>query len=202
MKCTNHPNREAMHFCASCGIPLCDDCVEEPKPGQFFCFQCAMVQAVSGVGTSLKDKRVKRDEKAISKKKEPWGPFQYFVTLSSVLIVVMWGVIIFGKPEAVSGQKIDYDKNKRVFLFMVDNSIKRYARYQHNQYPNSLPELVPKYLRLAEEDLIQLNRFSYRLDPQKGYELSYAHPGPGEMNIIISPKGIRYESTVKVGVSG
>jgi hypothetical protein len=145
---------------------------------------------------------VKRDEKAISKKKEPWGPFQYFIFLSSVLIVVMWGVIIFGGPEAVSGQKIDYNKNKRVFLFMVDNSIKRYARYQHNQYPNSLHELVPKYLRLREEDLTQLNRFSYRLDPQKGYELSYAHPGPGEMNIVISPKGITYESTVNVGASG
>jgi hypothetical protein len=201
MKCINHPNREATHFCASCGIPLCDDCVEEPKPGQFYCFQCAMVQAVSGAGTSLKDKRVKRDEKAIEKKK-PWGPFQYFVTLSSVLIVVMWGVIIFGGPEEISGQKIDFDKNKRVFLFMVDNSIKRYARYQDNQYPNSLPALVPNYLRLKQEDLIQLDKFSYKLDPQIGYELSFAHPEPGEMNIIISPKGIRYESTASDEVSG
>ena len=201
MKCNNHPNREAVHFCASCGIPLCDECVEEPRPGQFFCFQCAMVQAVSGAGTSLKDKREKHVERTIEKKK-PWGPFQYFVTLSSVLIVVMWGVIIFGGPEAISGQNIDYDKNKRVFLFMVDNSIKRYARYQDRKYPDSLTNLVPKYLRLREEDLIQLNRFSYRLDPQIGYELSYAHPGPGEMNIIISPKGIRYESTPRYGVSG
>src|SRR4030042_336669 len=195
MKCTNHPNREAKHLCASCGIPLCDDCVEEPKPGQFFCFQCAMVQAVSGAGTSLKDKREKASHKEITKK-EPWGPFHYFVTLSSVLIVVMWGVIIFGGPEEVSGQKIDYDKNKRVFLFMVDNSIKRYARYQGNQYPDRLLDLVPRYLRLKEEDLIQLNRFSYSLDPQIGYELSFAHPKPGEMNIIISPNGIRYESTI------
>jgi len=159
-----------------------------------------MLQAVSGVGTSLKDRREKHVEKVLEKKK-PWGPFQYFVVLSSVLIAVMWGVIIFGGPEEVSGQRIDYDNNKRVFLFMVDNSIKRYARYQHNQYPNSLPDLVPKYLRLAEEDLIQLNRFTYRLDPKKGYELSYAHPKPGEMNIIISPKGIRYESIVDYGAS-
>ena len=202
MKCTNHPNREARHICASCGIPLCDDCVEEPKPGRFFCLQCAMVQAVSGVGTSLKDKRLKRDEKAITKKKEPWGPFQYFITLSSVLIVVMWVVIIFGGPEKISGQKIDYGKNKRVFLFMVDNSIKRYAHYQNKEYPSSLAVLVPKYLRLPKEELIQLNRFSYRLDPQKGYELSYAQPEPGEMNIIISPKGIRYESALSDGVSG
>ena len=201
MKCTNHSNREAKHLCASCGIPLCDDCVEEPKPGQFFCFQCAMVQAVSGAGTSLKDKREKASHKKIEKK-EPWGPFHYFVTLSSVLIVVLWGVILFGGPESVSGSNINYEKDKRVFLFMVDNSIKRYAHYQNKEYPSTLSALVPKYLRLKEEDIIQLNRFSYRLDPQKGYELSYAHPKPGEMNIIISPKGIRYESTLSNEVSG
>jgi hypothetical protein len=85
---------------------------------------------------------------------------------------------------------------------MVDNSIKRYARYQDNQYPNSLPALVPNYLRLKQEDLIQLDKFSYKLDPQIGYELSFAHPEPGEMNIIISPKGIRYESTASDEVSG
>jgi len=196
MKCNNHPNREAIHFCASCGIPLCDDCVEEPKPGQFFCFQCAMVQAVSGAGTSLKGKHEKHAEKELEGKKV-WGPFQYFIVLSSVVIVVMWGVILFGGPEAVSGQQIDFDKNKRVFLFMVDNSIKRYAYYQKKQYPEKLIDLVPKYLRLKEEDLIQLNKFKYSLDPQAGYELSYAKPPPGEMNIIISSKGIRYESTVK-----
>jgi hypothetical protein len=201
MKCTNHPNREARHLCASCGIPLCNDCVEEPKPGQFFCFQCAMVQAVSGVGTSLKDRREKHDEKVLEEKK-PWGPFQYFITLSSVLIVVMWGVIMFGGPEEISGSNINYDRDKRVFLFMVDNSIKRYARYQNNKYPDRLLDLVPRYLRLKEEDLTQLNRFSYILDPQKGYELSYTNPKPGEMNIIISPKGIRYESTPRYGVSG
>jgi len=201
MKCNNHPNREAEHFCASCGIPLCNDCVEEPKPGQFFCFQCAMVQAVSGAGTSLVDKREKHTEKEL-KKKKPWGPFRYFVVLSSVLMAVMWGVIIFGGPEAVSGQKIDYDNNKRVFLFMVDNSIKRYAHYQNKKYPDRLIDLVPKYLRLNEEDLIQLNRFSYTLDPQSGYELSYAHPVPGEMNIIISSKGIKYEPALSNGVSG
>jgi len=85
---------------------------------------------------------------------------------------------------------------------MVDNSIKRYARYQDNQYPNSLSALVPIYLRLKEEDLIQLNRFSYKLDPKIGYELSFAHPEPGEMNIIISAKGIRYESILTDGFSG
>ncbi|HJX34580.1 MAG TPA: B-box zinc finger protein [Desulfatiglandales bacterium] len=193
MKCNNHPNREAIHFCASCGIPLCDDCVEEPRPGQFFCFQCAMVQAVSGAGTSLKDKREKHIEQAFEKKK-PWGPFQYFVTLSSVLIVVMWAVILFGGGEASPGKKIDYAKQERVFLFMVDSSIKRYAYYEGNKYPEKLSDLVPKYLPMRKEDIPELNRLSYELEPKTGYRLSLANPKPGSMNIIITPKGISYKS--------
>ncbi len=59
MQCKHHPDREAVHFCASCGIHLCGDCAEEGKPGSYYCFQCAMVQSVSAVGTTLKDKREK-----------------------------------------------------------------------------------------------------------------------------------------------
>ncbi len=193
MKCKNHPNREAVHFCESCGVPLCEECTEEPIPGHFFCFQCAMLQAVSGVGTSLKDRRQKVTEKKIAKKRE-WGPFHYFVILSSVLIAVMWGVIIFGGPEEAPGNKIDYANQERVFLFMVNSSIKRYHFYEDNRYPETLTELVPKYLPMDKADLPELTRLAYRKDAISGYALSLANPEPGEMNIIISPAGIKYES--------
>jgi hypothetical protein len=198
MKCKNHPKKDAVQFCSSCGIPICQECIEEPAPGQYYCFQCAMLQTVSVVGTSLADKRIKSDQKKLTKKK-PWGPFQYFLVVSSVLIVVMWGVIIFGGQKA-QGQKIDFANNERVFLFMVDSSIKRYAHYEGNKYPDKLTDLVPRYLRLGDEDIIQLSRFNYIKDPQSGYQLSISKPKSGEMNIIISPKGIRYEAKIEGGV--
>jgi hypothetical protein len=83
---------------------------------------------------------------------------------------------------------------------MVDSSIKRYAHYEGNKYPDKLTDLVPRYLRLSDEDIIQLNRFNYIKDPQTGYQLSLAKPKSGEMNIIISPKGIRYEAKIEGGV--
>jgi hypothetical protein len=199
MKCKNHPKVDAEQFCASCGIAICRDCIEEPTPGQFFCFQCAMLQAVSGAGTSLVDQRIRADEKKLNKKKKPWGPFQYFLILSSVLIVVMWGVIIFGGQKA-PGQKIDFANQERVFLFMVDSSIKRYAHYNGNKYPDKLTDIVPKYLHLNDQDISQLNRFNYIKDPKTGYQLSLAKPKPGEMNIIISPQGIKYNAKIEGGV--
>jgi len=154
-----------------------------------------MLQTVSVVGTSLVGKREKAKEKELTKKKKPWGPFQYFVIASSFLIVVMWGVIIFGGEDA-PGSKIDFQENSRVFLFMVDSSIKRYRHFEGNKYPEKLIDIVPKYLSLAEEDLIHLEGISYERDPIAGYFLSFANPKPGEMNIIISPKGIKYESSL------
>ncbi|MBW1936931.1 MAG: hypothetical protein JRI84_15540 [Deltaproteobacteria bacterium] len=63
MQCKNHPDRQAEHFCARCGIPLCNDCAEEVRPGEYYCFQCAMLSSVSEVGSSIKSKREKSAER-------------------------------------------------------------------------------------------------------------------------------------------
>ena len=191
MRCKHHPEREAEQFCATCGIPLCQDCAEETRPGEYFCFQCAMLQTVTIGGTSIVDKRKKAVEKKAEKKKK-WGPFHYFLVVSSVLILVMWSVIMFGgqKPPA---RTTDIYKNDRVFLFMVDGAIKRYALYQGKKYPEELTNLYPTYLSMREEELFHLKRLSYKRVAKGGYRLSLTNPKPGEMNIIISPKGIKYE---------
>jgi hypothetical protein len=197
MRCKNHPDREALHFCAGCGIPLCGECTEETKPGQFYCFQCAMLSSVSAVGTSMKDKKEKLAEKKEREKKK-WTPFRYFVLISSVLILVMWGVIIFGGQKAPAGTA-DLAGQPRILLFMVDGALKRYAYYEDNRYPAKLIDLYPKYLSLGKEDLAFLDRLIYVRDTSLGYRLSLANPKPGEMNLVISPKGIKYETSASGG---
>jgi len=193
MQCKHHPDRKAEHFCASCNIPLCSQCTEEVERGQFYCFQCAMFQTVSGVGTTLKDKREKAAEKRrADREKKKWGPFRYFVITALVLILVMWGVILFGGQKAPAGGA-DFAKNQRAFLFMVDGALKRHAHYENNSYPAKLSDLVPKYLSLREEDFIHLEKLSYNKDPEVGYRLSLANPKPGEMIIIMSPQGIEHK---------
>lgn len=191
MKCKNHPNRNADKFCASCNIPVCDDCAEEVKPGKYLCFNCAMLQTVSGAGGSLVEKKKKALEKEYEKKRTTWGPFHYFVLLSCVFISVMWVVILFGGEKA-PGQKMDYSKKGRVLLFMVDSSIRRYYHYENKEYPDDLFVLAPKYLRMAKEDLHFLNGLVYSKNPATGYNLSLAESEPGSMNIILSPQGIKY----------
>ena len=191
MQCKNHPERHAEHFCGSCGIPLCEDCVEETASGERCCFQCAMFQTVSGVGSSIKDRREKAAEKKLEDKKK-WGPFQYFLVASSALVVVMWGVILFGGQKAPPSST-GFAENERAFLFTVDSAIKRFADDNRRQYPDQLPDLVPKYLKLTKQDLNLLQKLSYRKDSTGGYRLCLAHPKPNSMNVILSSKGLKYE---------
>ncbi len=180
-----------------CNAPLCHECGEEVKPGVFCCFQCAMLQSVSEIGSGLKEKKAKAIEK---KKKKKWafGPFQYFLVVSSVLIVVMWGVILFG-GQAAPGKAAEFAKEGRVLLFMVDGALKRYAHYENNTYPSTLSDLVPKYVDLKEPDLVYLNRLKYTRDSRVGYRLSLAAPEKGEMNPVLTAGGIEYVPSVKEG---
>jgi hypothetical protein len=156
-----------------------------------------MLHSISAVGTTLKDRRDKGEQRR-EKAKKRWGPFQYFVIISTVLIAVMWGVIIFGKKPAPASSR-ELASNDRVLLFMVNGAIKRYALYKDNTYPTELTELLPDYLSLREGEAAYLERLSYEPDPKVGYRLWLVEPGPGEMNLILTAQGIEYTSPEKEG---
>jgi hypothetical protein len=155
-----------------------------------------MIQSVSEIGTSIKEKREQEEKK----KKKRWGPFQYFVIVSSVLILVMWGYIIFGGQELPATiATVDYGKQGRVLLFMVDGAIKRYVHYEGNKYPEKLTDLIPKYVSLEGEQILHLKQLLYQPDPKVGYRLSLASPEPGEMNVILTSKGVEYTAPSEEG---
>lgn len=190
MQCKHHPHRRAEHFCFTCNSPICGECAEEVKPGVYTCFQCAMIHSVSEIGSTMAEKRERAAER--SGKRKSWGPFQYFLVVSCVLIAVMWGVILFGGKSAPA-RSTEFAKEGRVLLFMVDGALKRYAQYEGNRYPERLSDLVPKYISLKESELSILDKLSYQLDPIAGYSLKLARPGPNDLNVVLSPKGVKYD---------
>ena len=197
MNCKYHPDREAEFFCSSCNAPLCSECAEQSATGEYYCYECAMLHSITEVGTTIKGRHEKREERK-GKAKKRWGPFGYFVIVSTVLIAVMWGVIIFGKKPAPPAAT-QIATNDRVLLFMVDGAIKRYALYEGNTYPAQLTELLPDYLSLREGEAAFLTRLTYRPDPQVGYRLSVTKPSSGEMNLILTPQGIEYSAPATEG---
>ena len=197
MNCKYHPDRKAEYFCTSCHAPLCTECVVMSAADEPYCYECAMLHSIAEAGISLKARKEKEAQRKEQQKKR-WGPFHYFVIISCVLIAVMWGVILFGKkPAPPASAKLA--ANERVLLFMVDGAIKRYALYQNNTYPAALSQLVPDYLALREDERGLLTRLSYQRDPQLGYRLQLINPGPEEMNLILTPKGIVYTAPGSTG---
>jgi hypothetical protein len=193
MQCKNHPDKQAIHFCVACEIPLCDDCAEESEPGQYYCFKCAMMTSVSAVSATIRDKKERAADGKAKKKKKLAG-FHYFVILTSTLILAMWGFILFGGKEYPGLESnVNLAGNTRVLLFMVDGGIKSYAHDHKDSYPQRLLDLVPDYLSIASGQLRHLELLSYEKDPKKGYRLFLANPDPGEMKIVISADGIQYQ---------
>jgi len=140
------------------------------------------------------DKKERNEEKK-ARKKKAWGPYRYFLVVSSVLILAMWGVILFGGKPAPEQAAFSFDKAKagRVLLFLVNGSINRYAHYEGNRYPKSLQDLAPRYLQLKKNQLSFLKNLKYSTDPDPsvGYRLSLAHVKEGEMRITLTAGGVR-----------
>ena len=50
MKCSSHPNIEAVASCASCDVPLCENCANEDGNSGYLCSRCVAVSAVAEFG--------------------------------------------------------------------------------------------------------------------------------------------------------
>jgi len=200
MQCKFHPDRRAEYICFNCNAPLCEECAEEIRPGVYSCFQCAMLQQVSDVGSDLTDRKKRfADQEEKRKKRIKFGAFQYFLVVSGVLLAVMWGVILFGgQPAPPGAQKVA--KKGRVLLFMVDGALKRYAHYERGEYPEELKDLVPKYLSFEESDFSALDRLSYDRRKRGGYRLALANPKKSDMNVVLSADGLVQSSIETRGI--
>jgi hypothetical protein len=142
------------------------------------------------VGTDLRKRHENRTGKP-EKQKKKWGPYPYFLIASSILIILIGGFILFG-GQPPPQQTADFFTNDRVFLFMVDGAIKRYANYEGNVYPERLSDLVTPYLAIKKSELFHLDKFSYKRDPTAGYRLCLAKQDNSEAKILLSAKGIKH----------
>jgi hypothetical protein len=157
-----------------------------------------MLQSISEVDSKLKERQQNSTEKTESRKKK-WGSFHTFLTASSVLIIMLCGVILFG-GQSPPERTAEFTQNDRVFLFMVDGAIKRYAHYEGNEYPERLSDLVYPYLALKDTELFYLEKFSYERDPTAGYKLCLAKQDRSEMKLLLSAKGIAHLPLASEGI--
>ena len=140
-----------------------------------------------------------RVEEQDEKREKDWGLFHLYLLICAALIVAMWGVIIRG-GEPPPPRTAYVVERPTVLLFLVDTALKRYAHYGRGRYPERLPELLPRYVRLRNGELPCFETLSYSTDPTGGYRLALLDRSAGDEIIVLSPQGI-VEMAPSVGES-
>ncbi len=95
MECKHHPNRQADHLCTICGVPMCKNCSQVVTGDRDYCFHCAMFDSILTADNSGRDEGAEPAEQTLRENRK-WSPFQYFSIVSSLLLLIMWIVVVFG----------------------------------------------------------------------------------------------------------
>jgi len=124
------------------------------------------------------------------------------ITVSHTFVASIASIIHVGAKPILIEVKEDFNIDTEKIEEVINQKTKAILPVHLNgrmANMENIMDIAPKYLPLKKEDLVHLKSLSYQNDPVVGYRLSFANPKPGEMNIVISPKGIEYESIIKEG---
>lgn len=95
MKCTYHPNKDAVTKCSQCHKPLCGECAASGKDKDVVCSRCAILVAAQdaslGIDQRIKEKEGKKQEREIRKKRKSkiWAVSQLVIIAACIAIIAI-----------------------------------------------------------------------------------------------------------------
>jgi len=172
MKCAYHPNKDATAHCSQCQKPLCEQCAIHEGHNSFICSRCAVLKsaqdAVEGIDQRLEEKKVKRQIQEAKRKKRP--------LLRSILISLAVGIIIvnvflYFRSTIPGFEEFIASQQRVVTAIIIDEAIQDYAEDSGGIFPQSLSELLGKYISADKITPNDLKDFRYRRISPHSYEL-------------------------------
>ncbi len=200
MKCDNHPDRYATTKCLSCRASLCDECTVPLDDGRLMCDRCSLLiilqERHQKAREKLQAKKQERDLGAAHKKRlgyiRKWAPI--FGGLIIVLIVTNYYLSI----PIIESQVIDLEQHPDAMMLVLDQAIRNYAEDNEGYPPNTLGELIGKYLPPEKIKLKHLNRFVYVRKSDNAYRIwpkqQKSSPIP---DFIVTEKGLELKHVPK-----
>jgi hypothetical protein len=141
MRCSYHPDKDAVTKCSSCGRALCSECALSEGGQTYICSRCATLSAaqdtVDGIDRRLEQKEERRQVEDEKKKKKStrYRVFQW------VIIFVCIGVIATQIPRIISA--FEEDKPLRQGTYSTDEKtdlcIKNLWRISRSLQEGKLP---------------------------------------------------------------
>lgn len=116
-----------------------------------------------------------------------------FVSVSLLLIFVMIGINVYWRydlPGVIPG----VETRDGSLLFLTDSALRRYALYENNRYPDTLTQLVPRFLPLGPPEARLLAAMNYERDAVSGYLLSLIGAHEAVPELTMTCEGIKLRS--------
>ena len=172
MGCLYHPDHPKTARCYKCRADLCTTCAIQLKGGRIICHRCLVVVSLQEVKSET-DQRPPRQPIGRFSLRRLWPPTlrQALLLSGGVLVLVMLGLQLAWNASLPQRQiSLDPERPAQV-LANLQFALERYAVGHGDQYPETLPQLLPLYISDTSENRRALRVVDYRIDQRSGYRL-------------------------------
>ena len=194
MKCINHSDIESSVQCSECNMALCDRCAIYLKNGSVLCRRCD----IKYLGNELVEDIKKRDDevrdRAYLKNKKAKRKRIIHRTLLVIFTVVVVAVNLnlYTKYSASYWREYQSDETYSSAIVTVDSALQDYSIDHHGKFPESLDELIGKYVDSEEVTQSDLTTLYYYRPTPFTYELSLMNPEDGAFSdVIFTESGLK-----------
>lgn len=179
MGCVYHPDRDSIAYCDKCEAELCEDCTLRVEDGHTVCHRCMLALSLNDVKSETSMREQEEEDQRVGLHKK-WRPtyIELVLTIGLLLVLALVGLKFYwDRTELRSAITLDVTDPVEL-LAEFQQLLARYAVANGNRYPDTLHELLPRYLNDAAENLRVLRYLEYNLNERQGYLLRFKPESP------------------------
>lgn len=189
MKCTYHPEKDAVAKCDRCQKPLCEECGDRKSNDTVLCSRCAALAAAQDAANGEDDRQVKHEEKKSETAKKGKKPHvAMIVIIILAVIVLLANIYMYLGPKAPDAVGFDPYEDPVLTADLINDGIEDYAQDHGGQFPGNLADLLGKYIPYEKITPSVLEMFSYRRFSPLSYELRFKDANNVEFSDIVFGK--------------
>jgi hypothetical protein len=192
MGCVYHPDRGSVAYCDHCEAELCEGCIIRVEDGRTVCHRCMLAFSLNDVQSETAMREQEEGDRRVGLHKK-WRP-NYIQSVLAIGLVLVLGLVglrfYWDRTELKSAITLDVTDPVEL-LAEFQAILGHYSAANGNRYPDSLHELLPRYLNDAAENRRVLRHLDYDLNEREGYLLRIKPGSPisGE-NLIATAQDI------------
>ena len=192
MGCAYHPDRDSAAYCDQCEAELCEGCTLRVEDGRTVCHRCMLTLSLNDVKSETTMREQEEEDRRVGLHKK-WRPtyIESVLTIGLVLVLGLVGLRFYWeRTELKSAITLDVTDPVEL-LAEFQEILGHYSVANGNRYPDTLHDLLPRYLNDAAENLRVLRYLEYNLYEREGYllRLKPGSPISGE-NLIATAQDI------------